>query len=156
MTLDLRNFNVKDLRDLIADAEQHGYRSAVHQVREAAEELWTAARSQPGAPGEIREEDRQRLQEVIEHFAPPGAIEKIRTNAGGEEPFPNTVIHVHLDGSMRKYIPVDGEELATLLKRAEQDILDKVVAWVRRDFSRNKSAMGFADAVEKREFEVNP
>lgn len=32
-----------------------------------------------------------------------------------EDPFPETIVHMHLDGATRKYIPVDGEELKEML-----------------------------------------
>jgi hypothetical protein len=42
-----------------------------------------------------------------------------------EGPFPETVVHMHLDGTSRKYIPVDGVELKELLEAARSRALDE-------------------------------
>ena len=153
MALDLRYINVRGLRVLVKLAEERGYKEAVHELRAAAEALWALAQEEARrplalSPEGIGKEDEARLQAVVERFLP------VRTNAGGEGPFPETVVHAHLDGAMRKYIPVDGEELAEHIRRAEQGMVNKIVAWLRRDYSRNRNAVAFADALEKREFEV--
>ena len=41
-----------------------------------------------------------------------------------EDVFPETIVHAHLDGRMRKYIPVDGVELQGLLSEARTIALE--------------------------------
>jgi hypothetical protein len=41
-----------------------------------------------------------------------------------EKPFPETVVHAHLDGTVRKYIPVDGAELKEMLAAERRKVLE--------------------------------
>ena len=52
-----------------------------------------------------------------------------------EEPFPETVVHMKLDGTSRKYIPVDGEELKeNYVTRAEYDrVCAELAQWTTWD-----------------------
>lgn len=45
-----------------------------------------------------------------------------------EDSFPETVVHMHLDGTQRKYIPVDGEELREMLERARCEEREACIA----------------------------
>jgi hypothetical protein len=57
---------------------------------------------------------------------PEALVEPVRTHTHDEGSFPETVIHAHLDGAMRKYIPVDGEELKRMLRKARAEAFEEV------------------------------
>ena len=54
-----------------------------------------------------------------------------------EDAFPETVVHMHLDGASRKYVPVDGDELKGLIADARRKSFVEVIAILEDERSRH-------------------